>query len=185
MVVSDIPPGDMQHPAGKGLLQFALRILTRRDEIVVDFGEFEDLISWRANLLDGTPPGSYDFTIERGEARITEIPSPVAGRVTRSEVLPGYGNVVEIRGNNGYTWFLAHLDRRDVTVGQTIQRGETIGNQGFSGRVIPAGVDGSHVHVEISHPQQGAGNPYNRVTDRAITQPMIEEYLGFLQRGGD
>lgn len=139
---------------------------------------------YRDNLIDESPPGSYDFSLERDGNVITSIPSPVNGRVTRSEVISGYGNVVEVTSDDGYVWFMAHMDRSDVAVGQQVVRGQNLGNQGFTGRVFPANENGSHVHLEISHPQHGAGNPYDRVTNRSITQPMVEEYLAFVQHGG-
>jgi Peptidase family M23 len=61
MVVSDIAPGGFDHPAGKGLLSFNVRILTSRNEVVIDFGEFSDLISWRDTLSVEGASGSFTF----------------------------------------------------------------------------------------------------------------------------
>ncbi|MBW4516017.1 MAG: M23 family metallopeptidase [Timaviella obliquedivisa GSE-PSE-MK23-08B] len=61
MVVSDIAPGGFDHPAGKGLIQFNIRILTSRNEVVIDFGEFEDLISWRNTISVEGASGSFTF----------------------------------------------------------------------------------------------------------------------------
>jgi hypothetical protein len=61
MVVSDIPPGGFDHPAGKGLIQFNIRILTRTGEVVIDFGEFEDLISYRDSLSVESASGTFTF----------------------------------------------------------------------------------------------------------------------------
>jgi len=61
MVVSDITPGGFEHPAGKGLIQFNIRILTSKGEVVIDFGEFEDLISWRNTLSVEGASGTFTF----------------------------------------------------------------------------------------------------------------------------
>jgi biotin carboxyl carrier protein len=136
------------------------------------------------HLEDESPPGAYDFSLERNGNVITAIPSPVAGTITQVGQQGGYGNVVEVKGDDGYTYFLAHMDSQAVQVGDRVSRGQTLGNQGFTGHVIPPDENGAHIHMEISNDQQGAGNPANRITDRSITRPMVQEYLRYVQSGG-
>lgn len=59
--VSDITPGGINHPAGKGEIRFACRVLTRYGQVVIDFDDFSDLISYNDSL--GIEGGSGSFTI--------------------------------------------------------------------------------------------------------------------------
>lgn len=56
----------------------------------------------------------------------------------------GYGNRVVIDHENGYQTLYAHLSNIYVNVGQTISRGQTIGQMGSTGRST-----GIHLHFEI------------------------------------
>lgn len=56
----------------------------------------------------------------------------------------GYGNRVMIDHGNGYVTLYGHLSRIDVTVGQTVNRGNQIGLEGSTGRST-----GPHLHFEI------------------------------------
>lgn len=74
----------------------------------------------------------------------TPVLAPAAGRVVFSGVRKGYGNVVEIDHENGYTTLLAHNSRLLVKVGDLVTAGMEIAKAGRTG--ISTGV---HVHVEI------------------------------------
>lgn len=56
----------------------------------------------------------------------------------------GYGNRVVIDHGNGYQSLYAHLSNIYVTSGQTVSRGQTIGQMGSTGRST-----GTHLHLEI------------------------------------
>lgn len=56
----------------------------------------------------------------------------------------GYGNRVIIDHGNGYTSLYAHLSNIYVTVGDSISRGQLIGQMGSTGRST-----GTHLHLEI------------------------------------
>ena len=56
----------------------------------------------------------------------------------------GYGNRVMLDHGNGFGTLYGHLARVDVTVGQTVNRGDKIGLEGSSGRST-----GPHLHFEI------------------------------------
>ncbi len=58
----------------------------------------------------------------------------------------GYGNRVVIDHGNGYTSLYAHLANIYVSVGETVSRGQLIGQMGSTGRST-----GVHAHLEIRY----------------------------------
>ena len=65
----------------------------------------------------------------------------------------GYGNRVVVDHGNGYTSLYAHLSNIYVSVGETVSRGQLIGQMGSTGRST-----GIHLHLEI-HYKGAALNP--------------------------
>lgn len=62
----------------------------------------------------------------------------------------GYGNRVMINHGNGYQTLYGHLSKIAVVVGQTVKRGDVVGQMGSTGRST-----GTHLHFEI---RSGTGN---------------------------
>jgi murein DD-endopeptidase MepM/ murein hydrolase activator NlpD len=68
-----------------------------------------------------------------------------AGTVTYAGCLKwGYGCHVRVSHGNGYETLYAHLTRYYVSVGQTVGRGEALGQMGCTGRCT-----GTHLHFEV------------------------------------
>lgn len=81
-----------------------------------------------------------DFVAPTG----TPVVATAAGTVTRSAFDPSYGNVVEVSHIEGFTTRYAHLSVRAVQVGQKVQRGQSLGQLGSTGRST-----GPHLHYEV------------------------------------
>ena len=78
-----------------------------------------------------------------------------SGVVTQVASRTGYGNTVIIDHGDGYSTLYAHLSRFDVSVGDQVALGETIGGVGNTGWST-----GPHLHFEIRY----LGSPRNPVT---------------------
>ncbi|HLD25868.1 MAG TPA: M23 family metallopeptidase [Candidatus Andersenbacteria bacterium] len=75
-----------------------------------------------------------------------------AGTVNYTGYLGGYGNLITIDHGNGLSTYYAHLDKFYVTPGETVTKGEAIGQMGSTGRST-----GPHVHFEV----RKGGQPVN------------------------
>lgn len=56
----------------------------------------------------------------------------------------GYGNRVMVNHGNGYSTLYGHMSKISVVVGQTVKRGDVLGQMGSTGRST-----GTHLHFEI------------------------------------
>jgi murein DD-endopeptidase MepM/ murein hydrolase activator NlpD len=74
----------------------------------------------------------------------TPIRAALAGTVTYSGPMGGYGNIVIIEHPNGTETRYAHNSRNDVNVGQQVARGEVVGAVGSTGMST-----GPHLHFEV------------------------------------
>lgn len=81
-----------------------------------------------------------DFAAPRG----TPIHSTGDGVVLKAGWQGGYGKTVTIRHSYGITTLYAHLSEIRVKEGQTISRGDRIGDMGNTGRST-----GNHLHYEV------------------------------------
>jgi len=81
-----------------------------------------------------------DFTASTG----TTVLATAKGTVTRSGWDFGYGNVVEVQHAEGFATRYAHLSKRLVQVGDTVERGGVLGEVGSTGRST-----GPHLHYEV------------------------------------
>jgi murein DD-endopeptidase MepM/ murein hydrolase activator NlpD len=66
-----------------------------------------------------------------------------SGNGTPGSGYNGYGNVVAVKDNNGGVTLYGHMSQTNVSVGDSISAGNSLGEVGSTGRS-----SGNHVHVE-------------------------------------
>lgn len=69
------------------------------------------------------------------------------------------GRCVAVRAGD-LVWRIGHLDECVVTPGQWIAKGSHVGYQGWTGKVDPPGVGGTHSHVSVYRDTAGQATPY-------------------------
>lgn len=74
----------------------------------------------------------------------TPVKSTKAGTVIVSQYKPSYGNVVIVDHGNGISSLYAHLNSFAVSVGQKVDKGQSVGGLGSTGDST-----GPHLHFEI------------------------------------
>jgi hypothetical protein len=89
---------------------------------------------------EGAFHSGVDIASQVGEPVI----APADGVVLFADFMGGYGRVVMINHGHGITTRYGHLANFAVTSGQRVQRGDTIGYVGLSGRST-----GPHLHYEV------------------------------------
>lgn len=67
-----------------------------------------------------------------------------SGRVVKSGRAPAYGLMIELDHGNGFRTRYGHMRRLSVKVGDTVDRGQKIGEMGTTGRST-----GTHLHWEV------------------------------------
>ncbi len=84
-----------------------------------------------------SPHTGLDFAVDQG----TPVVAPAAARVLGTGDYFFSGNTVFLDHGNGLITLYAHLDRIDVTEGQSLERGQRVGLVGKTGRAT-----GPHLH---------------------------------------
>jgi murein DD-endopeptidase MepM/ murein hydrolase activator NlpD len=88
--------------------------------------------------------GAFHRGVDISAAYGSMIVAPADGVVSFADFSSGYGRMVVIEHGHGVTTRYGHLSAFAVTDGQHVQRGETIGYVGLSGRST-----GPHLHYEV------------------------------------
>jgi murein DD-endopeptidase MepM/ murein hydrolase activator NlpD len=107
------------------------------------FGYRSDPFTGRARFHSGV-----DIKARWGES----VGASQAGVVQFASWYHGYGNLVVVNHGGGVTTHYAHLSSFDVEVGARVERGQTIGRAGSTGRATSP-----HLHYEL----RLDGNPVN------------------------
>lgn len=106
-------------------------------------GRLESGLGGRRN-----PFGGRGYEYHEGQdidaAYGTSVMVTAGGKVTIAGWQRGYGNVVYIDHGSGLSTRYGHLSKIDVSVGQAVTRGQTIGLVGSTGRST-----GPHLHYEV------------------------------------
>lgn len=125
-------------------------------------------------------------------AHQSPIKAFVGGTVVHAKVgisgsgFGNYGNVVAIKGKDGYITMYAHLHAVKVKTGQVVTAGTVIGTQGNTGASA-----GSHLHFEVrskSTPSFGYGTHVNPVTylDKVLApKPVVQPAVYHIVKSGD
>lgn len=129
-------------PTGKGVLQYPLD----KVKITQYFGN-TPFASKNPQVYKGSSGehNGVDFAASIGtpvKASATGVVSNVIN--TRLTLKCGYGNWISIKHPNGLTTLYAHLSATNVSVGQTVYPGETIGYSGNTGFTT-----GPHLHFGV------------------------------------
>jgi murein DD-endopeptidase MepM/ murein hydrolase activator NlpD len=112
--------------------------------------------AWPTNGSITTSFAWYHPGIDIANRAAPPVLAADSGTVTKAQWdSTGYGNMVMIDHGNGFVTRYGHLSKIYVSVGQTVARGNAIGQMGSTGRST-----GTHLHFEI---YQGATriNPLN------------------------
>jgi murein DD-endopeptidase MepM/ murein hydrolase activator NlpD len=121
----------------------ALRLRGVTPQIWPVVGKLESGVGGRRN-----PFSHRGYEYHEGQDIDAAYGTPVAvaasGKVIIAGWQRGYGNVVYIDHGSGLSTRYGHLSRIDVTVGQDVTLGETIGLVGSTGRST-----GPHLHYEV------------------------------------
>ncbi len=82
--------------------------------------------------------------IDIGSPTGTKIVAAESGKVSYAGCMRGYGNIIIISHNGGYSTVYAHNSVNLVKKGQSVKRGSIIGKVGRTGNAT-----GPHLHFEI------------------------------------
>ncbi|MFI6499749.1 M23 family metallopeptidase [Nonomuraea typhae] len=119
--------------------------------------------SWYGNSDQSSAHRSHEIDFNRGSTPDADLGDPVvaaaAGTVAISShqgSVNRFGNLVKIDHGGGWATYYAHLNVRNVTVGQSVSQGQQIGTVGKTS--APGNNISAHLHYEV---RQGDGYPGN------------------------
>lgn len=99
------------------------------------------------HFLSGFDFTSYHLGIDIAAATGTPVYASDSGTVVYAGWIDGgYGNLIEIDHNNGYSTLYGHLSAIYVSCGQNVYQGTPIGAAGSTGRST-----GAHLHFEVRY----------------------------------
>ena len=95
------------------------------------------------------PDEEFHEGVDLGANYGETVRAAAAGTIVADGYDGGYGIKIDIDHGNGYHTWYAHLSRVDVSVGQHVYKGETIGEVGATGFAT-----GPHLHYQVMHDGQ-------------------------------
>ncbi|WP_018348258.1 M23 family metallopeptidase [Longispora albida] len=115
--------------------------------------------TWQGNNSASSAHVSYEIDFNRGDSASADLGDTVlaaaAGTVETSAhqgSANGYGNLIVINHGGGYYTYYAHLNKRAVSAGQAVLRGQAIGSVGNTSR--PGNGISPHLHYEVRYPDR-------------------------------
>ncbi|PZV19595.1 MAG: metalloendopeptidase [Pseudanabaena sp.] len=126
-------------------------------------GPISSGFGWRVHPITGQRKlhKGVDFAVPTG----TPIFAAADGLVTYAGWTDdGYGNVVELRHENGALTLYAHTNKVYVAKGQSVSKGQAIAEVGSTGRST-----GPHLHFEIQPDGRTAVDPMDYLQLRQVT----------------
>jgi hypothetical protein len=129
--------------------------------------------------IGSTNHRGIDISVGSGEAGYA-AEAVASGRVVDAGYSKGYGNYVEIEHEDGSKSKYGHLESRNVSKGDVIERGQPIGRVGSTGAST-----GPHLHLEITNAKGQKIDPRSVVdlTNRSLSvtpSPRPSDDLGAL-----
>lgn len=97
-------------------------------------------------------PG-LDFVLPGGKDADVKLNVPVTVIAAKPGDNGGFGNQVQVRTPDGKTLWISHLDKINVSTGQTLAAGISLGKQGNTGKTY--GKTG--IHLDLTMPKEGGG----------------------------
>lgn len=116
----------------------------------VDVGGYLYPVASPCHFIRGYNPSTPHYGVDIGAPESTPIFASRGGVViasrfgVRGDGLGGYGNVVVIDHGDGYSTLYGHMIRRNVRVGEVVNRGQCIGLVGNTGESLS-----NHCHFEV------------------------------------
>ncbi len=151
--------GDLSHlnDLRSVLISIPLRPPVEDYELSSGFGPREDPFTGRPAMHEG-----LDLRAERHTPILTTAP----GKISFAGRDGAYGKMVEVDHGHGISTRYGHLDRIDVTEGQSVDLGEVVGLLGNTGRST-----GNHVHYEVLVD----GKPRNPIKFLEATENVLKK----------
>jgi murein DD-endopeptidase MepM/ murein hydrolase activator NlpD len=113
----------------------------------------------RGDILStfGTKPdGQFNQGIDIGAPDGTPVQAAASGTVVAADMVPGLGNLVLIRHDNGWITAYAHLSRTEVKIKDRVAQGTEIGLAGQTGGAVRPGV---HFEIRYAPTQRDKARP--------------------------
>jgi murein DD-endopeptidase MepM/ murein hydrolase activator NlpD len=134
------------------------RRIERRNRWVVPVSDYEITATFsEGGGLWSSDHTGLDFAAPEG----TPVSATADGEVTSTGYDGDYGNQIVITHDDGTQTWYCHLSSIDVSTGQSVQAGTTIGAVGMTGNTT-----GPHLHLEV-HPGGGAAvDPYSYLQEQ-------------------
>lgn len=138
-------------------------------------GSSNSIVSYHGLPREDKPYSSHDgYDYARLAKVLINNPVLAAGDGCASyEYSNGGGHTIKIDHQNGYQTRYLHLQpdglfTKDWTACTPVTQGQPIGKVGASGRVIPAGEAGAHVHFSVVKDKNSDGNFSDNVPDGVV-----------------